>query len=46
MSVQLSREWARKAEEDYQAAWLLSRKRKRSFSNAVCFHSQQAAKST
>ncbi|MBI1870846.1 MAG: HEPN domain-containing protein [Chlamydiae bacterium] len=39
----LSLEWLAKAEEDFQAAFLLSRKRKPSFSNSVCFHSQQAA---
>lgn len=43
MSLKLSREWASKAEEDYQAAILLSRKKKPLFLNSVCFHSQQAA---
>ena len=43
MSLKLSREWASKAEEDYQAALLLSRKRKHPLLNAVCFHGQQAA---
>lgn len=43
MSVKLSREWAQKAEEDYQAALFLSHKRKPLFLNAICFHSQQAA---
>lgn len=43
MSLKLSREWAERAEEDYQAALALSKKRKPSFLNSVCFHSQQAA---
>lgn len=43
MSITLSREWILKAEEDYQAALLLSRRRKKPLLNSVCFHSQQAA---
>ena len=43
MSVKLSQEWAQKAEEDYQAALLLSRKRKQPLLNTTCFHSQQSA---
>jgi predicted nucleotidyltransferase len=43
MSLKLSREWAGKAEEDFQAALLLSEKRGSRLLNAVCFHSQQAA---
>ena len=43
MKGRLVREWLLKAEEDYQAALTLSRKRKQRFFNSVCFHSQQAA---
>lgn len=43
MSLKLSREWAEKAEEDFQAALALSKKRRPSFLNSVCFHSQQSA---
>lgn len=43
MSLKLSREWIERAEEDFQAALTLSKKRKPSFLNSVCFHSQQAA---
>lgn len=43
MSSKLSKEWIQKAEEDYQAALLLSRKKKPLLLNAVCFHSQQSA---
>lgn len=43
MSVTLSREWLLKAEEDYEAALLLSRRRKKPLLNSACFHSQQAA---
>ena len=43
MSLKLSREWVERAEEDYQAALALSKKKKPSFLNSVCFHSQQAA---
>ena len=38
-----TREWAQKAESDYQAALTLSRRRKRSFHDEVCFHCQQSA---
>ena len=37
------RDWVVKAEEDYEAARTLVRKRKPNFSNAVCFHAQQCA---
>ena len=37
------RDWVVKAEEDYEAAKTLVRKRKSNLSNAVCFHSQQCA---
>lgn len=43
MSLKLCREWAAKAEEDYQAAISLSRKRTPPLLNSVCFHSQQSA---
>lgn len=43
MSAKLCHEWALKAEEDYQAALVLARSRKRPLLNSVCFHSQQAA---
>lgn len=43
MNQRLYQEWLNKAEEDYQAALVLSRKIKPSFLNSVCFHSQQAA---
>lgn len=43
MGAKLSQEWILKAEEDYQAALLLSRRRKRPLLNSVCFHSQQSA---
>jgi len=36
-------EWVRKAEEDYETATTLVRKRKRPTPNAVCFHCQQCA---
>ena len=36
-------EWVRKAEEDYEAAITLVRKRKRPTPSAVCFHCQQCA---
>ena len=39
----LTREWIGKAEEDYEAAQRLSRTRKISLWNAVCFHAQQCA---
>lgn len=37
------RDWLVKAEEDYETARLLVRKRKPNLSNAVCFHAQQCA---
>ena len=43
MSLKLSREWMVKAEEDFQAALLLSKKKKPALNNSVCFHSQQCA---
>jgi HEPN domain-containing protein len=36
-------EWVRKAEEDYEVALTLVRKRKSPTPNAVCFHCQQCA---
>jgi HEPN domain-containing protein len=36
-------EWVRKAEEDYETAITLIRKRKRRTPNVVCFHCQQRA---
>ena len=36
-------EWVRKAEEDYETAVTLIRKRKRPTPNTVCFHCQQCA---
>jgi HEPN domain-containing protein len=36
-------EWVRKAEEDYETATTLIRKRKRPTPNTVCFHCQQCA---
>ena len=43
MSGKIYREWFQKAEEDFQAAVILSRKRNPPLLNLVCFHSQQAA---
>ena len=37
------RDWVVKAEEDYEVARTLIRKRKPNLSNAVCFHAQQCA---
>jgi HEPN domain-containing protein len=37
------KEWVRKAEEDYEAAITLVRKRRRPTPSAVCFHCQQCA---
>lgn len=37
------RDWVVKAEEDYETARFLVRKRKPNLSNAVCFHAQQCA---
>ncbi len=36
-------EWIKKAEEDFQAALVLSRQRKTPLRDAVCFHCQQSA---
>jgi HEPN domain-containing protein len=38
-----TREWIRKAESDYQLAVALSRRRKVTFFDQACFHSQQSA---
>ena len=38
-----TREWVKKAEEDYLAAQALSRRRKKPLHNSVCFHCQQCA---
>ncbi len=38
-----TREWIKKAEEDYLAAQALSRKRKVPLNDAACFHYQQSA---
>src|ERR1700677_5059372 len=40
---QVTRDWIRKAEEDYLAALYLARRRKRQLHNSVCFHCQQSA---
>jgi HEPN domain-containing protein len=40
---QASRDWVKKAEEDYLAALDLARRRKRQLHNSVCFHCQQCA---
>lgn len=37
------RDWVTKAEEDYAVVQTLSRRRKSSFNDAVCFHAQQCA---
>jgi HEPN domain-containing protein len=37
-----TREWLLKAEEDFQAATALNRRRKQPLLNVVCFHAQQA----
>lgn len=39
----ITREWIDKAEEDWEAARTLARKRKNPAYNAVCFHAQQSA---
>jgi HEPN domain-containing protein len=39
----ITAEWVSKAEEDYTAALYLSRKRKSSIPDIVCFHCQQCA---
>lgn len=38
-----TRDWIKKAEEDYRAAVALSRQRKHPLRDAVCFHCQQSA---
>ena len=43
MSEEYLKEWVGKAEEDYEVAITLVRRRKRPTPNAVCFHSQQCA---
>ncbi len=43
MSEEYLKEWVGKAEEDYEVAITLVRKRKRPTPNAVCFHCQQCA---
>jgi HEPN domain-containing protein len=43
MSKEYLKEWVDKAEEDYEVAITLVRKRKRPTPNAVCFHCQQCA---
>jgi HEPN domain-containing protein len=40
---QATRDWVKKAEEDFLAALDLSRRRKRQLHNSVCFHCQQSA---
>ncbi|MBI4063039.1 MAG: HEPN domain-containing protein [Elusimicrobia bacterium] len=43
MSAVLAKEWLKKAEEDYEAALALFKKRGRKTPDAVCFHAQQTA---
>ena len=43
MSDEYTQEWIRKAEEDYEVALVLVRKRKRPTPSAVGFHCQQCA---
>lgn len=40
---QATRDWVKKAEEDYLAALDLARRRNRQLHNSVCFHCQQSA---
>jgi HEPN domain-containing protein len=40
---QATRDWVKKAEEDYLAALDLARRRKRQLHNSVCFHCQPSA---
>jgi len=40
---QATRDWVKKAEEDYLAALDLSRRRRKQLHNTVCFHCQQSA---
>ncbi len=42
MSDSLFREWMKKADEDYDIAVLLARKKSTRFFDAICFHSQQS----
>jgi hypothetical protein len=42
---QATRDWVRKAEEDYLAALDLARRRNRQLHNSVCFHCQQSESS-
>lgn len=42
MNDSLFREWMKKANEDYDIAVLLSRKKSPRFFDAICFHSQQS----
>jgi HEPN domain-containing protein len=42
MSEALVKEWIEKAEQDYESAVSLARKRKRPVPDSVCFHCQQA----
>ena len=39
----ITQEWADKAEEDWEAALDLARRRKKPTNNAVCFQAQQCA---
>ena len=43
MSEEYLKEWVGKAEEDYEVAIMLVRRRKRPTPSAVCFHCQQCA---
>jgi HEPN domain-containing protein len=43
MSEEYLKEWVRKAEEDYEVATALARRRKSPTPNAVSFHCQQCA---
>ena len=43
MSGEYLEEWISKAEEDYEAALDLIRRRRRPLPNSVCFHGQQCA---
>jgi len=41
MREKLVKEWIYKAEEDFEAAILLARKKRKSVPDVVCFHAQQ-----
>lgn len=41
MTKKLVKEWIYKAEEDFESALYLGKKRKRAIPDVVCFHSQQ-----